>query len=162
MLTTFLNTCSILNRQCCYGPLNGWRFHQNHSANIQTLPIFTVQFHSLSCAFWTSEGHSRAGGRTYSVREVSRAGYLFCFVHQSAIAIALQETRSWTYAVKLHWPETNKGPQHVWIWVQLAVVAYIVEVSTCSENNTRCWLPIMQVRGREEDSSILLEAWSLK
>ena len=37
---------------------------------------------------------SRAGGRAYSVREVSRARYLFFLVRQSAIGIAVQQTRS--------------------------------------------------------------------
>ena len=96
---------------------------------------------------WTSEEPSRAGGRAYSVRDVSRLGHLFRFVHQSATAITLQKTRSWTSAVKLHRPETNNGPQHVWHWVQHAVVAYIVGVSTYSENNTRCRLPIVKVGG---------------
>jgi len=41
--------------------------------------------------------NKRAGGRAYSVREVSRAEYQFCFVHQSATAIAVHETRIWLY-----------------------------------------------------------------
>ena len=49
----------------------------------------------------TSEEYTGAGGRAYSVREVTRAGYLFCFVYQSALTIAVQVTRSkpstWTF-----------------------------------------------------------------
>jgi hypothetical protein len=33
----------------------------------------------------------------YSVREVSRVGYLFCFVSQSAFAIGVQETRNYPF-----------------------------------------------------------------
>jgi hypothetical protein len=43
----------------------------------------------------TTDEHSRAGGRAYSVREVSKAGYLFRFDHQSDTAIAVHETHSW-------------------------------------------------------------------
>ena len=44
-----------------------------------------------------TEETSRAGGRAYSVRDVSRAEYLFRFVHQSDTPNAVQETRSWLY-----------------------------------------------------------------
>jgi hypothetical protein len=40
------------------------------------------------------EESSIAGARAYSVREVARAGYLFWFVRQSAVAIAVPVTRS--------------------------------------------------------------------
>jgi len=44
-----------------------------------------------------TEEHSRAGGRAYSVRVVSMAGYLFRFIHQSNTAIPVHETRSRLY-----------------------------------------------------------------
>ena len=38
---------------------------------------------------------SGAGERSYFVPEMVRAGYLFCFVRQSAVAVVVQVTRSW-------------------------------------------------------------------
>ena len=100
------NTCSVPRPLERLDVLN-----KNHDANIQKLLNVTVQFQSLSCVVRTSEESRIAGGRTFCLREVSREGYSFRFVHQSGIAINLQETRSSTSAGTLHRPETNKRPR---------------------------------------------------
>ena len=45
------------------------------------------------CHILSSEELSGAGVRAYSVRETAGAGRLFCFVCQSAIAVAVHVTR---------------------------------------------------------------------
>jgi hypothetical protein len=100
----------LLRRLECFDVPN-----KNHDASIQNLPTVTVEFLSLSCTVGTSENPSRAGGRTFSLREVSRAGYLFCFVLQSAIAIDLHETRSWPSGQHCTGQKPTKDPQYEWL-----------------------------------------------
>jgi hypothetical protein len=59
----------------------------------------------LGRLFMAGEEPSGAGGRAYSVGEVSRGVYMFCFINQSATATAVQETRSWPSAWKFHRPK---------------------------------------------------------
>lgn len=42
---------------------------------------------SVFVSFWIGKEPRRAGGQTYSVREMPSSGYLFCFVRQSVIVI---------------------------------------------------------------------------
>ena len=67
--------------------------------------LWTVN-HLLVFGWWKS---SRVGGRAFSVHEVSRGGYLFCFAHQSAI-LSLRVTRSYISAWKIYQPKTDKWP----------------------------------------------------
>jgi len=51
---------------------------------------------------------SGAGGRAYVLREVARARYLFSFVCQSAVAIAVQVTCWKHFAWKFHCRRTTR------------------------------------------------------
>ena len=66
--------------------------------------VFTFLYKLCLPLFLVGAESSWAGGRADSLREVSRAGYLVCFVSQSDFAVAIQDTSSKPSPCKYHWP----------------------------------------------------------